>query len=327
MKFVELEGKVSSWREELEGELYQVATKVSGLEMAGSCLEGKWGMRMEEVVDWLKRSVEELRGDCSDCDEKSRKESHNDEKSRKESHYDEKSRKESHYDEKSRKESHNDEKSRKESHNDEKSRKESHSQSSHDTPHNSQPSQPSQEFSSSLLSLVSSTCTHLHTLNETLTSLPPFADLSETSSLALTIPAGIRALTQFETFLGILVTAGKCREVAERITAGIQRLQELVKKLQEEETALRRWSNVETEIPDEWWRADVMKLPREKVDTMEQALQRGVSLFDEWNRGDFNEQMEAYLGNMRRIVEETAEMVREKGKMCAAREGRKWREK
>ena len=287
MKFVELEGKVSSWREELEGELYQVATKVSGLEMAGSCLEGKWGMRMEEVVDWLKRSVEELRGDCSDCDEKSRKESHNDEKSR----------------------------------------KESHSQSSHDTPHNSQPSQPSQEFSSSLLSLVSSTCTHLHTLNETLTSLPPFADLSETSSLALTIPAGIRALTQFETFLGILVTAGKCREVAERITAGIQRLQELVKKLQEEETALRRWSNVETEIPDEWWRADVMKLPREKVDTMEQALQRGVSLFDEWNRGDFNEQMEAYLGNMRRIVEETAEMVREKGKMCAAREGRKWREK
>ena len=287
MKFVELEGKVSSWREELEGELYQVATKVSGLEMAGSCLEGKWGMRMEEVADWLKRSVEELRGDCSDCDEKSRKESHNDEKSR----------------------------------------KESHSQSSHDTPHNSQPSQPSQEFSPPLLSLVSSTCTHLHTLNETLASLPPFADLSEISSLALTIPAGIRALTQFETFLGILVTAGKCREVAERITAGIQRLQEQVKKLREEETALRRWSNVETEIPDEWCRADVMKLPREKVDTMERALQRGVSLFDEWNRGDFNEQMEAYLGNMRRIVEETAEMVREKGKMCAAKEGRKWREK
>ena len=84
---------------------------------------------------------------------------------------------------------------------------------------------------------------------------------------------------------------------------------------------------METEIPDEWCHADVMKLPREKVDTMERALQRGVSLFDEWNRGDFNEQMEAYLGNMRRIVEETAEMVRERGKMCAARKGRKWREK
>ena len=41
----------------------------------------------------------------------------------------------------------------------------------------------------------------------------------------------------------------------------------------------------------------------------------------------FNEQMEEYLGNMRKIVEETAEMLHERGKMCGMREGNSWREK
>ena len=105
------------------------------------------------------------------------------------------------------------------------------------------------------------------------------------------------------------------------------RLTEQVKKLRKEETALRRWSNVETEIPEEWGHPDAMKLPRERVESMDRALQRGIRLLSEWNRGSFNEQMEEYLGNMRKIVEETAEMLHERGKMCGMREGNSWREK
>ena len=107
----------------------------------------------------------------------------------------------------------------------------------------------------------------------------------------------------------------------------MERLTEQVKKLRKEETALRRWSNVETEIPEEWGHTDAMKLPRERVEIMDRALQRGIRLLSEWNRGSFNEQMEEYLGNMRKIVEETAEMLHERGKMCGMREGNSWREK
>lgn len=134
-------------------------------------------------------------------------------------------------------------------------------------------------------------------------------------------------MAHFESFLELLTAAGKCKDVTQRITAGMERLTEQVKKLRKEETVLRRWSNVETEIPEEWGHTDAMKLPRERVEIMDRALQRGIRLLSEWNRGSFNEQMEEYLGNMRKIVEETAEMLHERGKMCGMREGNSWREK
>lgn len=288
MKFVELEGNVSSWREELAGEVKRVAVRVSALGMAGRCLEGEWGVGMGEVADWLKRSVEIL----SEKEEEDR----NDGAKRGDhlidgTHID--NTHNNHITDTSHHQSHNDETS---------------------------PSPP-------LLSLVTTTSSHLHTLDETLISLPPFSNLDSLSSLVNSIPAGIQSLAQFESFLELLTAAGKCKDVTERITAGMERLTEQVKKLREEETALRRWSNVETEIPEEWGHTDAMKLPRERVEIMDRALQRGIRLLSEWNRGSFNEQMEEYLGNMRKIVEETAEMLHERGKMCGMREGNSWREK
>ena len=317
---------MSSWREELAGVVVRLAMKVSGLGMAGTYLEGEWRMEVKEISDWLLKCVEELNDDEKSVDEKSIKETHQ------ESHNEsiKESIKDSHNEsiKDSINNTHKDSLNNK-SINDKKPIQFSHKSSINQPPqnnHNSHnQSQPSQEFTP-LLSMITSTSTHLHTLNETLGSLLPFTDLATLSSLITAIPAGIQTLTRFESFCGILATAGKCRQVADRLTAETERLQERVKKLREEETALRRWSNVETEIPNEWSQADVMKLPREKVEIMEQALQRGLHLFNEWNRGDFNEQIEAYLGNMRRIVEETAEMLRERGKMCVVREGRNWRE-
>ena len=298
MKFVELEGNVSSWREELAGEVKRVAVRVSALGMAGRCLEGEWGVGMGEVADWLKRSVEIL----SEKEEEDR----NDGAKRGDhlidgTHIDNHLIDGTHID--NTHNNHITDTSHHQSHNDETS-----------------PSPP-------LLSLVTTTSSHLHTLDETLISLPPFSNLDSLSSLVNSIPAGIQSLAQFESFLELLTAAGKCKDVTERITAGMERLTEQVKKLREEETALRRWSNVETEIPEEWGHTDAMKLPRERVEIMDRALQRGIRLLSEWNRGSFNEQMEEYLGNMRKIVEETAEMLHERGKMCGMREGNSWREK
>ena len=298
MKFVELEGNVSSWREELAGEVKRVAVRVSALGMAGRCLEGEWGVGMGEVADWLKRSVEIL----SEKEEEDR----NDGAKRGDhlidgTHIDNHLIDGTHID--NTHNNHITDTSHHQSHNDETS-----------------PSPP-------LLSLVTTTSSHLHTLDETLISLPPFSNLDSLSSLVNSIPAGIQSLAHFESFLELLTAAGKCKDVTQRITAGMERLTEQVKKLREEETALRRWSNVETEIPEEWGHTDAMKLPRERVESMDRALQRGIRLLSEWNRGSFNEQMEEYLGNMRKIVEETAEMLHERGKMCGMREGNSWREK
>ena len=298
MKFVELEGNVSSWREELAGEVKRVAVRVSALGMAGRCLEGEWGVGMGEVADWLKRSVEIL----SEKEEEDR----NDGAKRGDhlidgTHIDNHLIDGTHID--NTHNNHITDTSHHQSHNDETS-----------------PSPP-------LLSLVTTTSSHLHTLDETLISLPPFSNLDSLSSLVNSIPAGIQSLAHFESFLELLTAAGKCKDVTQRITAGMERLTEQVKKLREEETALRRWSNVETEIPEEWGHTDAMKLPRERVEIMDRALQRGIRLLSEWNRGSFNEQMEEYLGNMRKIVEETAEMLHERGKMCGMREGNSWREK
>ena len=293
MKFVELEGNVSSWREELAGEVERVAVRVSALGMAGRCLEGEWGVGMDEVADWLKRSVEIL----SEKEEEDR----NDGAKRGDHLIDGTHIDNTHID--NTHNNHITDTSHHQSHNDETS-----------------PSPP-------LLSLVTTTSSHLHTLDETLISLPPFSNLDSLSSLVNSIPAGIQSLAQFESFLEIFTAAGKCKDVTERITAGMERLTEQVKKLRKEETALRRWSNVETEIPEEWGHPDAMKLPRERVEIMDRALQRGIRLLSEWNCGSFNEQMEEYLGNMRKIVEETAEMLHERGKMCGMREGNSWREK
>ena len=303
MKFVELEGNVSSWREELAGEVERVAVRVSALGMAGRCLEGEWGVGMGEVADWLKRSVEIL----SEKEEEDR----NDGAKRGDhlidgTHIDNHAIDNTHIDNHTIDNTHNNhitDTSHHQSHNDETS-----------------PSPP-------LLSLVTTTSSHLHTLDETLISLPPFSNLDSLSSLVNSIPAGIQSLAHFESFLELLTAAGKCKDVTQRITAGMERLTEQVKKLREEETVLRRWSNVETEIPEEWGHTDAMKLPRERVEIMDRALQRGIRLLSEWNRGSFNEQMEEYLGNMRKIVEETAEMLHERGKMCGMREGNSWREK
>lgn len=298
MKFVELEGNVSSWREELAGEVKRVAVRVSALGMAGRCLEGEWGVGMDEVADWLKRSVEIL----SEKEEEDR----NDGAKRGDHLIDGTHIDNTHIDNTHIDNTHNNhitDTSHHQSHNDETS-----------------PSPP-------LLSLVTTISSHLHTLDETLISLPPFSNLDSLSSLVNSIPAGIQSLAQFESFLEILTAAGKCKDVTERITAGMERLTEQVKKLRKEETALRRWSNVETEIPEEWGHPDAMKLPRERVEIMDRALQRGIRLLSEWNCGSFNEQMEEYLGNMRKIVEETAEMLHERGKMCGMREGNSWREK
>ena len=308
MKFVELEGNVSSWREELAGEVKRVAVRVSALGMAGRCLEGEWGVGMDEVADWLKRSVEIL----SEKEEEDRNDgakrgdhlidgTHIDNHLIDGTHIDNHLIDGTHID--NTHNNHITDTSHHQSHNDETS-----------------PSPP-------LLSLVTTTSSHLHTLDETLISLPPFSNLDSLSSLVNSIPAGIQSLAQFESFLEILTAAGKCKDVTERITAGMERLTEQVKKLRKEETVLRRWSNVETEIPEEWGHTDAMKLPRERVEIMDRALQRGIRLLSEWNRGSFNEQMEEYLGNMRKIVEETAEMLHERGKTCGMREGNSWREK
>ena len=313
MKFVELEGNVSSWREELAGEVERVAVRVSALGMAGRCLEGEWGVGMGEVADWLKRSVEIL----SEKEEEDRNDgakrgdhlidgTHIDNHLIDGTHIDNHAIDNTHIDNHTIDNTHNNhitDTSHHQSHNDETS-----------------PSPP-------LLSLVTTTSSHLHTLDETLISLPPFSNLDSLSSLVNSIPAGIQSLAHFESFLELLTAAGKCKDVTQRITAGMERLTEQVKKLREEETVLRRWSNVETEIPEEWGHTDAMKLPRERVEIMDRALQRGIRLLSEWNRGSFNEQMEEYLGNMRKIVEETAEMLHERGKMCGMREGNSWREK
>lgn len=313
MKFVELEGNVSSWREELAGEVKRVAVRVSALGMAGRCLEGEWGVGMDEVADWLKRSVEIL----SEKEEEDRNDgakrgdhlidgTHIDNHLIDGTHIDNHAIDGTHIDNTHIDNTHNNhitDTSHHQSHNDETS-----------------PSPP-------LLSLVTTTSSHLHTLDETLISLPPFSNLDSLSSLVNSIPAGIQSLAHFESFLELLTAAGKCKDVTQRITAGMERLTEQVKKLRKEETALRRWSNVETEIPEEWGHTDAMKLPRERVEIMDRALQRGIRLLSEWNRGSFNEQMEEYLGNMRKIVEETAEMLHERGKMCGMREGNSWREK
>ena len=318
MKFVELEGNVSSWREELAGEVKRVAVRVSALGMAGRCLEGEWGVGMGEVADWLKRSVEIL----SEKEEEDRNDgakrgdhlidgTHIDNHLIDGTHIDNTHIDGTHIDNHAIDGTHIDN-----THN-------NHiTDTSHHQSHNDEtsPSPP-------LLSLVTTTSSHLHTLDETLISLPPFSNLDSLSSLVNSIPAGIQSLAQFESFLEILTAAGKCKDVTERITAGMERLTEQVKKLRKEETALRRWSNVETEIPEEWGHPDAMKLPRERVESMDRALQRGIRLLSEWNRGSFNEQMEEYLGNMRKIVEETAEMLHERGKMCGMREGNSWREK
>ena len=308
MKFVELEGNVSSWREELAGEVKRVAVRVSALGMAGRCLEGEWGVGMGEVADWLKRSVEIL----SEKEEEDRNDgakrgdhlidgTHIDNHLIDGTHIDNHAIDNTHID--NTHNNHITDTSHHQSHNDETS-----------------PSPP-------LLSLVTTTSSHLHTLDETLISLPPFSNLDSLSSLVNSIPAGIQSLAHFESFLELLTAAGKCKDVTQRITAGMERLTEQVKKLRKEETVLRRWSNVETEIPEEWGHTDAMKLPRERVEIMDRALQRGIRLLSEWNRGSFNEQMEEYLGNMRKIVEETAEMLHERGKMCGMREGNSWREK
>lgn len=308
MKFVELEGNVSSWREELAGEVKRVAVRVSALGIAGRCLEGEWGVGMGEVADWLKRSVEIL----SEKEEEDR----NDGAKRGDHLIDGTHIDNTHID------NHAIDNHAIDNHTIDNTHNNHITDTSHHQSHNDEtsPSPP-------LLSLVTTTSSHLHTLDETLISLPPFSNLDSLSSLVNSIPAGIQSLAQFESFLELLTAAGKCKDVTERITAGMERLTEQVKKLREEETALRRWSNVETEIPEEWGHTDAMKLPRERVEIMDRALQRGIRLLSEWNRGSFNEQMEEYLGNMRKIVEETAEMLHERGKMCGMREGNSWREK
>lgn len=308
MKFVELEGNVSSWREELAGEVKRVAVRVSALGIAGRCLEGEWGVGMGEVADWLKRSVEIL----SEKEEEDR----NDGAKRGDHLIDGTHIDNTHID------NHAIDNHAIDNHTIDNTHNNHITDTSHHQSHNDEtsPSPP-------LLSLVTTTSSHLHTLDETLISLPPFSNLDSLSSLVNSIPAGIQSLAHFESFLELLTAAGKCKDVTQRITAGMERLTEQVKKLREEETALRRWSNVETEIPEEWGHTDAMKLPRERVEIMDRALQRGIRLLSEWNRGSFNEQMEEYLGNMRKIVEETAEMLHERGKMCGMREGNSWREK
>ena len=308
MKFVELEGNVSSWREELAGEVKRVAVRVSALGIAGRCLEGEWGVGMGEVADWLKRSVEIL----SEKEEDER----NDGAKRGDHLIDGTHIDNTHID------NHAIDNHAIDNHTIDNTHNNHITDTSHHQSHNDEtsPSPP-------LLSLVTTTSSHLHTLDETLISLPPFSNLDSLSSLVNSIPAGIQSLAHFESFLELLTAAGKCKDVTQRITAGMERLTEQVKKLREEETALRRWSNVETEIPEEWGHTDAMKLPRERVEIMDRALQRGIRLLSEWNRGSFNEQMEEYLGNMRKIVEETAEMLHERGKMCGMREGNSWREK
>ena len=308
MKFVELEGNVSSWREELAGEVKRVAVRVSALGMAGRCLEGEWGVGMGEVADWLKRSVEIL----SEKEEEDR----NDGAKRGDHLIDGTHIDNTHID------NHAIDNHAIDNHTIDNTHNNHITDTSHHQSHNDEtsPSPP-------LLSLVTTTSSHLHTLDETLISLPPFSNLDSLSSLVNSIPAGIQSLAHFESFLELLTAAGKCKDVTQRITAGMERLTEQVKKLRKEETALRRWSNVETEIPEEWGHTDAMKLPRERVEIMDRALQRGIRLLSEWNRGSFNEQMEEYLGNMRKIVEETAEMLHERGKMCGMREGNSWREK
>ena len=331
MKFVELEGNVSSWREELAGEVKRVAVRVSALGMAGRCLEGEWGVGMDEVADWLKRSVEIL----SEKEEEDRNVS-NDGAKRGDhlidgTHIDNTHIDNTHIDNHAIDNTHIDNHLIDGTHIDNTHIDNTHIDNTHnnhitDTSHH-QSHNDETSPSPPLLSLVTTTSSHLHTLDETLISLPPFSNLDSLSSLVNSIPAGIQSLAQFESFLEILTAAGKCKDVTQRITAGMERLTEQVKKLRKEETALRRWSNVETEIPEEWGHPDAMKLPRERVEIMDRALQRGIRLLSEWNCGSFNEQMEEYLGNMRKIVEETAEMLHERGKMCGMREGNSWREK
>ena len=328
MKFVELEGNVSSWREELAGEVKRVAVRVSALGMAGRCLEGEWGVGMGEVADWLKRSVEIL----SEKEEEDRNDgakrgdhlidgTHIDNHLIDGTHIDNHLIDGTHIDN-THIDNHAIDNHAIDNHTIDNTHNNHITDTSHHQSHNDEtsPSPP-------LLSLVTTTSSHLHTLDETLISLPPFSNLDSLSSLVNSIPAGIQSLAHFESFLELLTAAGKCKDVTQRITAGMERLTEQVKKLREEETALRRWSNVETEIPEEWGHTDAMKLPRERVESMDRALQRGIRLLSEWNRGSFNEQMEEYLGNMRKIVEETAEMLHERGKMCGMREGNSWREK